>query len=190
MQAMEIVKWEEFVSGEAAVSSALTIGVFDGVHRGHRALIEKVKSQKMRSMVVTFSRHPRRTLHPERPHIDIITREEQVAIFASLGIDVLVLIDFSPEFSRMGGEEFIKTLVRSACAKYIAIGKDFKCGHGGKTDAEEIKSICAALNVECEIVPPVLEGGQPISSSRIRRALAAGDTKTAEILLGEEEASI
>jgi riboflavin kinase/FMN adenylyltransferase len=181
---MEIVSWEEFAGSAAEVPSALTIGVFDGVHRGHRALIEKVKSQKLRSMVVTFSRHPRRTLHPERPHIDIITSEEQIAIFESLGIDALVLIDFSPEFSRMGGEEFIKTLVRGACAKYIAIGKDFKCGHGGKTDAEEINSICAALDVECEIITPVLEGGQPISSSRIRRALATGDTETAGILLG------
>jgi riboflavin kinase/FMN adenylyltransferase len=190
MQAMEIVKWEEFVNGGTATPSALTIGVFDGVHRGHRALIEKVKAasttkvRKMRSLVVTFSCHPRRTLHPERPHTNIITSEEQIAIFASLGIDILVLIDFSTEFSRMGGEEFIKTLVRGACAKYIAIGEDFKCGHGGETDAEEIKSICAALDIECEIVPPVLECGEPISSSRIRRALAAGDTKTAELLLG------
>jgi riboflavin kinase/FMN adenylyltransferase len=204
---MEVINWIDFAGwangasgggqcavpcvAKCAVHSAITIGVFDGVHRGHCELIEKINSKKIngyakniQSMVVTFKEHPRRTLHPEKPHTEIISAEEKIAIFELLGIDVLLLIDFTPEFSKMRGEEFIKTLVCGAKAAYIAIGEDFKCGHDGGTNAPKIKSICCALGVECEIVAPVLEGGKPVSSSRIRGALAEGDIKTAELLLG------
>ncbi|MDR3301846.1 MAG: FAD synthetase family protein [Spirochaetaceae bacterium] len=182
---MQIIAWGDFVQrglGEER-KYAVTIGVFDGVHRGHRALIGKIQG-KGKSLVVSFTRHPQRFLHPEREMLDIIGLDEKISIFEGLGVDALVLIDFSLDFCRMDGGAFIKTLAQNAGMAYLAIGRDFKCGYRGSLDAARIKALCETLGVECEIVQPVMDAGLPVSSSRIRAALAAGDRETAERLLG------
>jgi riboflavin kinase/FMN adenylyltransferase len=165
--------------------SAVTIGVFDGVHRGHRALIGKIQGKGgIKSLVVSFKQNPRRFLHPERETLDIIGLDEKISIFEGLGVDALVLIDFSLDFCRIDGGDFIETLWKNAGMAYLAIGRDFKCGYRGSLDAGRIKALCETLGVECEIVQPVMDGGLPVSSSRIRAALASGDRETAERLLG------
>ncbi|MDR3325453.1 MAG: FAD synthetase family protein [Spirochaetaceae bacterium] len=184
---MQVIDWEEFVrrgwGGER--KSAATIGVFDGIHRGHRALVGKITGRAPAlSLVVSFKRNPRRFLHPDRETLDIMGLDEKIGIFEGLGVDALVLIDFSLDFRRMDGVDFIKALARNAGMAYLAIGRDFRCGCGGSLDAGLIKGLCETLGVECEIVQPVMDGGLPVSSSRIRAALAAGDRATAERLLG------
>jgi len=181
---MQLVKWEDLAKNPLEKESAVTIGVFDGVHRGHLLLLEKTKSKGLFSVVVTFTEHPRRALKPEKTHIDIISQEEKINVFKSLGIDALVLIDFSLEFSKTSGEDFLDSLSRYVNMRYLIIGNDFKCGHNGSFNSEKISGFCTKKKISCEIVPPLSEGGIPISSSRIRAALIAGDRRQAELLLG------
>jgi riboflavin kinase/FMN adenylyltransferase len=191
---MLVIGWEEFLRQglNDDRKSAATIGVFDGIHRGHRALVERItKGGKplpapRLSLVVSFKQNPRRLFLPEGEIFDIMGLDEKIGMFETLGIDALVLIDFSLDFCRMDGVDFIKTLAEKAGMAYLAIGRDFKCGYGGLLDAERIKGLCETLGVVCEVVQPVLDDGLPVSSSRIRDALAAGDRTTAERLLGRK----
>jgi riboflavin kinase/FMN adenylyltransferase len=181
---MRILEWEEFARNGVGEPAALTVGVFDGVHRGHRALIEKIKQQGLLSCVVTFRQHPRRMLRPEADTLEISTLDEKIGILRGLGVDSIVLIDFSGGFGKMEGEDFVRILAKDM--RYLALGGNFRCGRGASFDAQAIKTLCGTLGVRCEIVPPVLEGGEPVSSSRIRAALRSGDRLGAEKMLGRK----
>lgn len=189
---MNILTWEEFSGGKAAFAgavscqTAVTIGVFDGVHRGHQALLHKVASSGYAPVVVTFRNHPRSVLtRREAPRL-LITVEERLAIFEKMGVQAVVLIDFSEKFSILSGKAFLSVLWGNASPAYMAIGAAFRCGYRGGTDAGQIARLNRAAGVRTEIVPPVLEGGLPVSSSRIREALAAGDIVAAECMLGRK----
>jgi len=181
---MQVLEWGDLPGNPLQKESAVTVGVFDGIHRGHLLLLEKTRATGLFSVAVTFKEHPRRSLKPQRPHTDIISLNEKIRVFGELGTDALILIDFSPEFSRMSGEDFLMTLEKSANMRALVIGRDFKCGSGGSFRAGQISAFCKQRNIACEIVEPLLEGGLPVSSSRIRAALAAGDLAKAETLLG------
>jgi riboflavin kinase/FMN adenylyltransferase len=181
---MQIITWEEFLQKPLDAPCAATIGVFDGVHRGHQALIDRIKKQNLASVVVTFKQNPRRALCPGRETQDIVSLDEKIGLLAGRGIDLLILIDFSSNFARIDGADFIKVLAENARLGYLAIGKDFKCGRGGQFDARLREAFCAENGIACEILEPVLDSGEPVSSSRIRKALLAGENKTAERLLG------
>ncbi|MDR2865417.1 MAG: FAD synthetase family protein [Spirochaetaceae bacterium] len=181
---MYILDWEEFIKKPISKASAVTIGVFDGVHRGHQLLIGKIKSKGLFSLVVSFKQHPRRLLRPEQEFRDIISLEEKIAILEEYRIDAALLIDFSLDFGKIKGKDFIKILTKNAGMRYLAIGKDFKCGYKGVFGASQIQAWCHEIGIECEIVEPVADSGVPVSSSRIRGALASGDRETAERLLG------
>jgi riboflavin kinase / FMN adenylyltransferase len=102
----------------------------------------------------------------------------------SLGVKLTVLIDFSEKFSKINGRDFIGLLLGSQTVKLIALGRNFRCGYRLDTGAEEIQSLAGARGVEVWVAPPVMDEGQPVSSSRIRQALAAGRRVEAERLLG------
>ncbi|GMO28615.1 MAG: FAD synthetase family protein [Spirochaetaceae bacterium] len=182
---MRVISWGELKKTPFTKPSAVSCGVFDGVHRGHRALINAVKSRSdLQSVIVTFSEHPRCVLFPERRTEEIITLEKKIELLSALEVETLVLVDFSNEFRLLEGAVFIETLFKNACMRLFVIGRDFKCGHGGSFKAEQIVNFCSKLGIETNIVPPVLDGGAPVSSSRIRAALGAGDNETAKRLLG------
>jgi riboflavin kinase/FMN adenylyltransferase len=182
---MIIIDWDDFVAGAREKrDSAVTVGVFDGVHLGHRALISRVTASGLRSIVVTFRTNPRHVLFPHRGTRDIISLDEKVAVMAALGVDVLVLVDFTPEFADMSGAAFIRALYRAAAMRSLVIGHDFTCGAGGRFKPDDIAALCATLGVACDVVPAVLDAGRPVSSSRIRAALAAGNHAEAARLLG------
>jgi len=166
--------------------TSLTIGVFDGLHRGHQALIAKItaKAPELLPAVVTFRENPkRRTAGTPR---DIIAFEEKLALLDSLGVALCVIIDFSEQFSKLSGAAFLEDLNHYLRPAYIALGTNFHCGYRRDTDAGAFKEMAEHLGIEAEIIPPVLEGGKPVSSSRIRAALEAGDTGTVELLLGRK----
>ena len=183
---MLTLNWDGLKPRSLLKESAVSCGVFDGVHRGHRALIKSITEKKpgLLSAAVTFKENPRRLLWPEKETRDIITLEKKISLLEELSLDVLVLIDFTLDFSRIRGEDFIKSLYENLRMRYLAIGEDFKCGAGGAADSKSISALCAKLGVEAEIVAPVLDGGHAISSSRIRAALAKGQTEEASRLLG------
>jgi riboflavin kinase/FMN adenylyltransferase len=115
---------------------------------------------------------------------DIISFEEKTALLDSLGVPLCVIIDFSEHFSKIKGRSFLETLNRYLCPAYIALGANFHCGYRRDTGAGEFKEMAEGLGIRAEIIPPVMEGGLPVSSSRIRRALQAGRIEEAALLLG------
>jgi FAD synthase len=182
---LNIIHWNDLIRGEAwKEESAVTVGVFDGVHRGHMALLGRVTASPYRSVAVTFSVSPRQFFHKDSYSGDIISLERKIELFVSAGLDTCVLIDFSEDFSKMNGRIFIGRLSRAVNMRYIVVGPDFHCGYRSDTDAEAIKQLAVKSDFTAEIAPPVMEGGLPVSSSRIRHALASGDYRLAEALLG------
>jgi riboflavin kinase/FMN adenylyltransferase len=163
--------------------TAMTIGVFDGVHRGHQALIGKVLREAPPGAVptvVTFKQNPKQVLRPAEYQGDIVTPERKMIIFESLGVELVILIDFSREFSKIDGKDFIGRLQSRGRLVFLAVGVNFRCGRGLDTGAAEIQ----ALYPPAEVVSPVMEGGLPISSSRIREAVSRGSLEQAAALLG------
>jgi len=185
---MRVIDWDEFIRPgrpPEPMPLALTVGVFDGVHLGHQALINRVRAQaSCLPTVVTFRRNPMETIRPDGFAGDILSLERKLASLEALGVGLVVLIDFSGEFSKINGRDFIDLLLARHPVSLIALGEDFRCGRGLDIGAREIRDIAGTLGVEAWIAPPVMDGGQPVSSSRIRRALAAGRVAEAERLLG------
>jgi len=182
---MLVIDWAQFLERGLPLGgklSSMTVGVFDGVHRGHRALIEKVVSHNPDNVpvVVTF-----RENHKTREHADDIqTFQQKLDVFESMGIQITLAIDFSESFRRMGGLEFLELLFKHGKIGFFAIGSNFRCGHELDTDAAAIKEFFTSRSIPAEIVPEVLQDGLPISSSRIRAAIASGDFSLAEKMLG------
>jgi riboflavin kinase/FMN adenylyltransferase len=110
--------------------------------------------------------------------------DEKVERIKEIGADAVILIDFTEEFGHTPGEVFIRTLASAVNMRFLAVGRDFKCGAGGAFGVPAITALCTSLGVEVYVVPPVMDGGLPVSSSRIRAALASGDGETAARLLG------
>ncbi len=186
---MRIISWNELVGGELGrepAPSAMTVGVFDGVHRGHQELVRRVRETdgSLVPTAVTFADNPKRVTAPERFSGMLQTLEQKLETLEGYGIRLCILIDFSGNFSKLGGKEFVSTLVKSGGARFFAIGSDFKCGHKLSTDAEGVRSIAASLGAEVDIVDPVLVEGDKVSSSLIRSVLREGRTDRAFAMLG------
>ena len=184
---MRIVDWNDFTGGGLPFAGplALTVGVFDGLHLGHRALIDRILGESgALATVVTFSQNPLRVVRPEGFAGDIFSPERKLALLEELGVGLVVMIDFSREFANMSGRDFIGLLLDGRPVRLVALGSDFRCGYGLDTGAGDIAALAAERGVETWIAPPVMDGGWPVSSSRIRIALAAGHLAEAERLLG------
>jgi riboflavin kinase/FMN adenylyltransferase len=164
----------------------MTIGVFDGVHRGHQVLIGKIVREAPGRIptVITFRQNPKKVLHPREYRGDIIGLDRKMIIFEASGVELVILIDFSKEFSKLNGRDFIGCLKSRGCVAFLAVGSNFRCGHGLDTDVSEIEKLNRETRITTEVVPPVTEGGIPVSSSRIRGAVSAGDLDKAAMLLG------
>ncbi|MDR2491596.1 MAG: FAD synthetase family protein [Spirochaetaceae bacterium] len=209
---MRIINWDDAAAGNCFEHElcAVTVGVFDGVHRGHRELIKRITGRRecsaegsaadegaasgaaLTPVIVTFRQNPRRLLFPHKETLDIITLDEKLALFEQAGIAACILIDFSPAFASKSGADFIRSLLVKMNMRLMVIGANFCCGKGGSFNAAEIKAFAETFDgggtaggAVCEIVPPVMDAGEPVSSSRIRAALANGDARLAARLLGE-----
>lgn len=182
-----VLDWEDFCGGAfAECRMAATVGAFDGLHLGHRALLEKIaaKAPALVPTVFTFKVNPKRILRPEDYEGDLISLDRKVELMGSFGVEVIVLIDFSGDFSTRPGRNFLSTVVEFGRVAYMAIGWDFHCGRGRDTDARGLKDFCGGLSVEAELLDPVSFQGDAASSTRIRRAVRAGRIQDAERLLG------
>lgn len=185
---MRILDWDRWVAGAdgAGRQAAVTVGVFDGLHIGHRALIERIsgRAEGLERTVITFRQNPKELLHPETFHGAVSTLEQKLESLEESGIGTCVLIDFSGNFSKLTGSAFLTALARNGGARYLAIGSDFRCGHRLSTDAVGVRTIGESMGVETEIVDPVLYHGRAVSSSRIRRAVQEGRMPDAFAMLG------
>ncbi|MCI6479265.1 MAG: FAD synthetase family protein [Spirochaetia bacterium] len=164
--------------------TAVTVGAFDGVHRGHRALFDAVLSQHEMSGVVTFRFPPKVKTMAESFAGSLSTLDQRLECFKALGMDFVLVIDFSGDFGRMRGDTFLQLLTDRLHMVYLAEGADFRCGYKGAVGIREIKEFAYSHGIVFQEVPSVMEGETKVSSSEIRKALLAGDTKKAATLLG------
>ena len=162
----------------------MTIGIFDGVHRGHAELLRRVVRKGKNPTVVTFRENPKKFFEPQNYPGDIFSLEQKLSAFKILGIEQIILIDFSEYFSRLKWEEFISLLHERGNMCFLVIGSGFRCGHRLDADAAFIKSMNEAKGIPTEIIPPLGDDFGSISSSRIRAAIIQGDLPLATALLG------
>ncbi len=183
---MKIVSWDQIGSEHlAVVRAAATIGVFDGVHRGHQSLLEELvgdKDPSDASVVVTFRENPKKLFNANYPG-DLMTWEEKVVALSDLGVDQVVVIDFSAAFSRMSGRDFFLMLKKSFVFSRLVLGWNFSFGRDSATTAADLGWLADA-ETRLTILPPKTAEGQVISSSAVREAIATGNLVWARTLLG------
>jgi len=171
------------------VSPVVSIGNFDGVHLGHREILEETVRRAavlgVPASVITFDPHPLRILMPERAPKMLLTLGQKEEQFASLGIDDLLVIPFTRDFSLTAAPDFIRAfLVEALHVREVVIGRGFYFGHARSGDLALLTSLGKEFGFLAHGVPDVSWKGAPISSTRIRRALAAGSVADANSMLG------
>jgi riboflavin kinase/FMN adenylyltransferase len=169
--------------------SVLTLGNFDGIHLGHqelvRMVIRRAKETGATSMVVTFRPHPLKILAPQKCPPLISIYEEKIRLFEKLGIDVLVKIPFTVEFSAMTPEDFVKNVLCDTLgAKEIFVGYNYRFGKGRKGDVQTLRGLGEQYGFTVREVEQISLGGEVISSTKIRDLLREGDVEHAARLLG------
>jgi riboflavin kinase/FMN adenylyltransferase len=184
---LQIVEWPDFLANSPApgLRSAMSIGVFDGLHLGHRSLIGKIVSRGPNPTLLTFKENPKKQLSPENYEGDLFSFRQKMAALGSLGLSRLVLIDFSLDFSRLKGDEFLDILRVQGGLCFMAVGTNFRCGYRQDTDAGLIREINGRNGINTELVPPVELESAPVSSSRVRTAVSSGDLRLAAALMGK-----
>ncbi len=160
------------------------IGTFDGVHLGHQFVISQTVSRAralgVPAVLITFDRHPAAILHPDRAPLAIGSVESNLARFAELGVDIALILPFTPELAATPALAFFDTVLRdSVRLKEIIVGHDFAFGHDREGTPEWL-----AVRLPCETIPPFLMEGARVSSSAIRRAVEEGRVEDAQRLLG------
>jgi riboflavin kinase/FMN adenylyltransferase len=163
----------------------LTIGNFDGVHRGHRALIErmtaKARELSLPSCVLTFEPHPREFFAPERAPARLARLRDKLELLAAAGVDRTHIARFDARFAALDAGRFIDEVLKKGLGvRWLLVGRDFRFGARRAGDFSTLQD----RGFEVEAMPDVQEGGERVSSSAIRAALAAGDFALAERLLG------
>lgn len=166
----------------------VSIGAFDGVHRGHREIFRKLLDEARRagvgSAVITFDPHPRVYLTPNSPPRILTSLDEKKAIFESLGIDHLIVLTFDGALASVEGEDFVREyLVKELRVKRIVVGYDFRLGRGRKGGAELLEEMGGRHGFETEFIGPLKWEGRPIKSTWIRDEIEAGRVGRAADLL-------
>lgn len=169
--------------------SVITIGNFDGVHRGHREIFRKLVScgigRGLQSVVVTFDPHPLRVLSADATPPMITTFAQKTALIGSAGVEYLVVVPFTVAFARMTADEFVRSLLCDSLGmRHIIIGHDYAFGKGREGNYETLERIGAEKGFTLEDMEPIGEHGVVFSSSLARRKIAAGDMGGAAGVLG------
>jgi len=172
----------------------VALGTFDGVHVGHQAVIgravARAREEGLASAVVTFDRHPLSVVDPGRTPRLLTPLEEKLGLIATLGPDEAVVLPFDAALASLPAEAFCRDLLHSRLrARAVVVGENFRFGAGGAGDPEALRRWGEELGLAVEVVPLVNHGGQPISSSRIRRLLARGALEEVRAILGRPPAA-
>lgn len=167
----------------------IALGNFDGLHKGHMTLINRVIDESIlsdaKSMVYTFTNHPLTVADPKRAPKLIMELKQKVDILKVLGIDYIALIDFTMEYMKTSPEDFIKLLMEEYNAKGLVVGTNYRYGYLNKGNIETLKPLCEKLNLKLFVLDLKEDESGVISSSRIRELLQNGDVAKANSLLLE-----
>ncbi len=180
-------------SSDLPRGAVATIGNFDGVHRGHQAILSAVVSRAreldLPSVAITFDPHPLKVLHPELAPKMIQTLAQREEMIEHLGIDVLLAIPFTRDFSLTEPEDFVRDfLVRKVGVREILLGSHFAFGRGKRGGLDLLRSLGPSEGFSTDGIPEVFHEGAPISSTRIRESIQRGDIRSANAMLGRPHA--
>jgi len=182
-----IEDWTQQISADRR--AVVAVGTFDGLHLGHRKILEAVRKRARASgqlgTAVTFDPHPMRVLLPNRAPFLIQTLSQRLAGFEELGLDAALVLRFDHALSLVSAEEFIeRILVQGLHASAILVGENFRFGHRGAGDVRLLAEFGKRCGFDVQIVPPVEVGGKIVSSTAIRGEVASGNVAAAIPLLG------
>lgn len=175
--------------------SVVTMGVFDGFHRGHQELLARAVARGRESdlpvVLVTFDRHPLAVLAPERAPAQLMAVADRVAHSLSHGVDHVVVLPFTRELAALSADDFVRAgLADRLRCRSLVVGSNFRCGNGGAGDLAFLTPTGRRLGFDVEGVDLVQHKARTCSSTAIRQALASGDVTVARELLGREDSRI
>ncbi len=170
-------------------NTVLTVGTFDGVHLGHKKIIEFLvdiaKKTSSRSVIVTFEPHPRMVLVDKKSIGILTTLEEKISLFENLGVNIVLVINFNKDFASLSSDEFLQNfLLNKIGLKEIIIGHDHKFGKDRDGDEAKVKHFAVMNNFKVTPIEPVQIDGVTVSSTIIRNYLLSGEVALANKLLG------
>lgn len=169
--------------------TVVTVGSFDGVHRGHAAVLreiaERARSAQRHSVLVTFDPHPLAVVNPAAAPPLLTTGPERREILAQTGLDYAVLLRFDHRLAELPAEDFVREILLRRCGmRELVIGYDHGFGRGRQGDVAMLRRLGASDGFSVDVVPEVQVDGHPVSSTMVRRAVAGGDLDRAARLLG------
>jgi len=174
--------------------TVVTVGTFDGVHRGHwdvvERLVQRADETGLASVVVTFEPHPLEILNPSAAPLLLTPGKEKLEVLAQSGLEYVAVLPFTKTLASYEAEQFVDLVLRERFRmRHLLIGYDHGFGRGRAGDVHVLQSLGESRDFTVEVVAPVAgEGGQPVSSSTTRKALADGELATAEAALGRRYA--
>ncbi len=179
---------EELAGFSPERDTLLTIGVFDGVHLGHKQLIstllEQAAPRGLLSGVVTFRQHPEEVLSPGLWLPFLTDIETRIKLLWSESVDIIVPLSFTLELARLGARQFIALLQKHLKMRGLVIGTDFALGKGREGDPDALRRLGREMSFSVTVVPPLMVNGEVVSSTTIRKAMAAGDMNKVRNLTG------
>jgi len=166
----------------------LTIGVFDGVHLGHKYLLsqltEHARQQNLLSGVVTFRQHPQEVLSPRTSLPFLTNLAERINLLKSEGVEAITTLSFTNELAQLGARRFVSLLKRYLRMRGLVIGPDFTLGRNQEGNTNSLCALGQEMNFTVTVIPPIMINGEVVSSTAIRNALASGDMKRVLNLAG------
>lgn len=177
------------IPDQASTPTVLTIGNFDGLHLGHRAMLErlvaKARELGVPASVMTFEPHPREVFAPDQAPARLTSMREKLALLESCGVERAYVCRFDRRLAALSADDFIgKLLVRGLAVRHVIIGDDFRFGQGRSGDFTALEAAGRRFGFTCEAMHTIEVDGERVSSSAVRDALAAGDLEHAARLLG------
>jgi riboflavin kinase/FMN adenylyltransferase len=176
------------------LQSAVTVGIFDGVHVAHRLILDELKRKanehSAKSVVITFDKHPCEVIAPERYGNEVFlltTLDEKLKLFEEIGIDYVVVLPFTKEFAKLSYSDFIENMiVKYIQPKLVLVGFNHNFGNNRTGNFEKLQELAKKHNFESDIFPEQHFDGQKVSSSEIRKLIQTGEIEQAEKLLGKK----
>lgn len=166
----------------------LTVGVFDGVHLGHKhlmaKLIEQAKEQDLLPGVVTFSQHPQEVLSPKTKLPFLTDLAERTQLLKNEGVRLVIPLPFTAESARLSARQFVSLLKKELRMRGLVVGPDFALGRNREGNVETLRQLGKEMGFSVTVVPPVVVNGEVVSSTALRKALANGDIKKVRLLTG------
>jgi riboflavin kinase/FMN adenylyltransferase len=183
------VQLEEELAGFSQYKdSIVTIGVFDGVHLGHKYLISQLKKlareRDLRTIAITFRQHPQEILTPKSQPPFLIDIAEKTRLLKNEGLDSVIVLSFTPDLAQLSAREFVTILHSKLRMKGLVVGPDFALGRNHEGGITALRQLGSDLGFSVTVIPPVTQNGDVVSSTAIRLTLARGDMEKVHRLLG------